>query len=80
MAKPTKYAIPICLVLSILSVIGIVWGMHVGNAIIPLIFLIPTIIYEVYRTEGESTTLASWLLLALFIANFIVVVFNIQFD
>lgn len=54
--------------------------MHVGNAIIPLIFLIPTIIYEVYRTEGESTTLASWLLLALFIANFIVVVFNIQFD
>lgn len=80
MAKPTKYATPICLALSILAVIGIIWGLVSGNPLIPMIFLIPTIGYEVYRTEGVSTTASSWFLLALFVADLIVVVFNISFD
>lgn len=80
MAKPTKYATPICIGLSILSAIGIIWGLFSGNVLIPMIFLIPTVIYEVYRTEGVSTTLSSWLLLGIFIAHFVVVIFKIEFD
>ncbi|MFH1546928.1 MAG: hypothetical protein ABIC57_00405 [bacterium] len=80
MAKPPKYATPICIVLSVLALIGIVWGMIAGNPLIPMILLIPTVIYEVYRTEGVSTTLSSWLLLVLFVANFIIIIFDIQFD
>ncbi len=80
MAKPTKYAPAICISLSVLAVIGIIWGMAAENALISMIFLIPTVGYEVYRTEGVSTKLSSWLLLVLFIANLIIVIFDIHFD
>lgn len=80
MAKPTKYAVPICLGLSVLALIGIIWGVVSENALVSMIFLIPTIIYEVYRTEGKSTKLSSWLLLGVFIANLVVIIWNIEFD
>jgi len=62
MAKPTTYATPICLALTILAAIGLIIGWINHSAIVVLILLLPAVAYEVYRTEGESTRWASWAL------------------
>lgn len=80
MAKPTTYATPICLLLSILALIGIVAGIIDKNALWVILMLLPAVGYEVYRTEGVSTKWASWLLLALIVAEIICLAFNIKFD
>lgn len=45
-----------------------------------MIFLLPTVIYEVYRTEGKSTKYASWGLLIVFVAEIVLIIFNVKFD
>ena len=45
-----------------------------------MIFLLPTVIYEVYRTEGKSTKVSSALLLLVLIAEIILVIFNVNFN
>lgn len=80
MAKPTTYATPICIVLSILAIIGIIWGVMAHNPLIITLFLLPAVGYEAYRTEGDSTRWASWLLAVLIIAEIICIVFKINFD
>ncbi len=80
MAKPYQRATPICLVLALLAVIGIVWGLLNSNPLIIILFLFPTVLYEVYRTEGKSTKLASWGLLIVFILEAVLIVTNISFD
>ena len=80
MAKPTKYAVPICLVLTALALLGIVLGIVLKNALITMFFLLPTICYEVYRTEGKSTKASSILLLVVFIVEIILIIFRINFN
>lgn len=80
MAKPTKYATPICLVLSLVALLGIILGLVFKSPLISMFFLLPTIIYEVYRTEGKSTKASSILLLVVVIAEMILVIFNIGFN
>ncbi len=80
MAKPTKHATPICIALTIIAALGIILGLAFAQPLIPIILLIPTAIYEVYRTEGTSTKAASWGMLGLLIAELIFVIFGIDFD
>ena len=80
MAKPYKHATQICFVLSILALIGIIVGIVKLNPLITIIFLLPTVIYEVYRTEGKSTKWASWGLLVVFIAEVILIVAKVSFN
>lgn len=80
MAKAYKYATPTCIILSVLALLGIIIGIVKLNPLIIIVFLLPTVIYEVYRTEGKSTKWASWGLLIVFIAEFIFIVANINFD
>jgi len=80
MPKSYKYATPICAVLSIFALIGIIIGIAKSSPLIIIIFLLPTVIYEVYRTEGKSTKLASWLLLIVFIAEIILIAGSISFN
>jgi hypothetical protein len=80
MPKPTKYATLICTILSVLVFIGIIIGLIKTSPLIITIFLIPSVIYEVYRTEGESTKAASVILLLVFALEIILLVFNINFD
>lgn len=80
MPKPTKYAALICVILSILAIIGIIIGLLKLNPLIIVLFLLPTVIYEVYRTEGPSTRWASWLLLILLIAEIVFIVAKINFN
>ena len=80
MAKPYQNATAICTVLTIVAFLGIVFGILQSNPLITIIFLFPTVIYEVYRTEGRSTKWASWGLLAVLIAEIFLIVANISFD
>jgi hypothetical protein len=80
MPKPTKYAGMICTILSILALTGIIIGLIKISPSIITIFLIPAVIYEVYRTEGQSTKSASIILLVVFALEIILLVFNINFD
>jgi len=80
MAKPTTYATPICLVLTLIAAIGIIAGILEKNALWLIFLLLPTVIYEVYRTEGESTKWASWFLLILLVVELIFLLFNIKFN
>lgn len=80
MAKPTAFATPICIGLMVLAAIGIVIGIATTNPIWPMILLLPTIGYEVYRTEGKSTKAASWGLLAIFVLELIFLIWKIDFD
>ena len=80
MAKPTTYATPICITLSIITAIGILIGLFTRNPLIIAALLLPAVIYEVYRTEGESTIWSSWLILGAIIAEFVLVIFKINFD
>ena len=80
MAKPTKYAVPICIGISVVAVLGILLGVLTKNPIWPMIFLLPAIIYEIYRTEGKSTKAAAWGLLFLFVVELICLIGHIKFD
>ena len=80
MAKPTKYATPICLVLTFAAAVGSIIGYINALPLAIIIMLLPTVIYEIYRTEGESTKISSWLMLFVLIAEAIFVKFKIGFD
>ncbi len=80
MAKPTKYAPLICTIVSILALVGIIIGLLTGHPLIIVFLLLPAVIYEVYRTEGESTKAASVILLLILIAEIILILFNVNFN
>ena len=80
MAKPTTYATPICIVLSILVIIGIITGIWKHSPLLITLLLLPAVGYEAYRTEGETTRWASWVMLAIIIAELIVIIFHINYD
>lgn len=80
MAKPTKYATLICTIVSVLALTGIITGILMSKPLLIVIFLIPTVAYEVYRTEGPSTVWASWILLIVLILEIVLIAANINFD
>lgn len=80
MAKPTKYATPICLGLTVLAAIGIIVGLMTENALWAIVALLPAVGYEAYRTEGKSTRWASWALVVTFVAELVLLIFRIDVD
>ncbi|MFW6110214.1 MAG: hypothetical protein ACOC6Q_02190 [Patescibacteria group bacterium] len=80
MAKPYQNANTICLILTIIAALGIILGFATANAVYPVLLLLPTAGYEVYRTEGKSTKFASLVMLAVLIAELAFILFGIQFN
>ena len=80
MAKPTKHATLICAIMTVVAIIGIVLGIIFLKPIIIVACLLPAVVYEVYRTEGESTRWASWVLLLVIILEIVLIAFNVNFD
>lgn len=78
MAKSYKHADEICTVLSAIAAVGIVLGLTQSSALIAIFALLPATIYEVYRTEGKSTKLASWGMLGTMIGELLLILFNIN--
>jgi hypothetical protein len=79
-ARPTKHAALICAILSAIAVIGIIVGLLAKSPLVVLITMAPSVAYEVYRTEGETTRWASWALAGVLLLEFVLIVFNISFD
>jgi hypothetical protein len=80
MAKPTKDAAIICTIVSIIALIGIIMGLSKDSTLIIVLSLLPATVYEVYRTEGDSTKTSSIILLVALIAEIILILFNINFN
>lgn len=80
MARPTRYATPICLTLSAFAAVGIALGFLTEEVMYPVGFLVPTVAYEAYRTEGVSTRWASWTMAGLILALIFLVAFGVEFD
>lgn len=80
MAKDYQYATQICIGLSIVAAIGIVLGVYFKNPIIVIGCVLPSAAYEVYRTEGFGTRLASIGLLGILIAELVFIIKKINFD
>jgi len=81
MAKPTKHASKICLVLSVIALVGIlaglVWRMPMA---LLLVALAPSVAYEAYRTEGPSTRWASWALAIVLVLEALFLIFDVNLD
>jgi hypothetical protein len=80
MPKDHKHAATICIALSILAVIGIAAGVLTKYALVTIICLLPAVAYEVYRTEGVTTKLASLCILGILIAEIFFVATGKSFD
>jgi hypothetical protein len=79
-ARPTKYAGIICAVLSVIAVIGIIVGLLAKSPMVVLLAMAPSVAYEVYRTEGETTRWASWALAGVLVLEFVLIAFNVSFN
>jgi len=80
MAKPTKNAGLICFILSIVALIGILIGLKATAPLWIAFLLLPTVIYEIYRTEGESTRWSSWMMLVVLILEILFIIFKFNYD
>jgi len=81
MAKPTKNAGLYCVILTIFTVILSIVAFHFHNPLWIIIGLLPTVIYEIYRTkEGATTEYSSILLLIILILEAILLIFKVNFD
>jgi hypothetical protein len=78
--KPTKYAPHICTGVTIVALIGIIVGLLTGNALWPVILLLPAAFYEAYRTGGKSTKASSIFLVLILILEIFLILFNVNFN
>jgi hypothetical protein len=79
-AKPTKNAPKICVAVIAFMVLGLLVGLLTDQPLWAILGLLPVTIYEVYRTEGASTSWASWVLLAALVLLGVLLVFGIDLD
>ncbi|MCL4417220.1 MAG: hypothetical protein M1371_03005 [Actinobacteria bacterium] len=80
MAKPTKYATLISSIVTIFAIIGIIIGILTLKSLVIILLLLPAVVYEVYRTEGESTRWASWVLLLVLVLEIVLIAANVSFN
>lgn len=76
MPRSTEHALLICLVCTIITLAGFILGYFFHKPVIMVFFLLPAVIYEVYRTEGISTIWASWGMFAVLIAEVVLIYGN----
>ena len=71
----------VCLALTGISVVGILFSLATRNPLWILFFMLPTVVYEVIRTEpGASTKFSSILLLILILSEIGLILFNVNYD
>jgi len=70
-----------CLIVTLIAVVGMILGLLTLNPLWLLFLLLPTVGYEAYRTqEGATTKFSSIVLLILLILEIILVLFGINFN
>ncbi len=78
MAKPTRNAPAISLATGAVMAAGAVAGIVTGEPLWAVAGLTPITTYEVYRTEGESTRWASWVLLLALVLEGLLLLLNVD--
>ncbi len=80
MAKSTKNAALICVILSVIALIGIALGIWKSNSYVVIAAMLPAVVYEIYRTEGVSTKAASIGMLVVLVALIVMLAMKISFN
>lgn len=70
----------VCTILTILMIVGIIWGFAAKSPLVITVFLLPVVVYEIYRTRGVSTTMSSWILGIVLVLEIIFIVFGVSWD
>ncbi len=80
MARSTENAVLICLICTVIMLAGAAAGIYFNKPIVVVLALFPAVVYEIYRVEGVSTIWASWGMLAVLVAEVVLIVgkFNIN--
>ncbi|MFA6254258.1 MAG: hypothetical protein WC640_03385 [Candidatus Paceibacterota bacterium] len=80
MAEPYQNATKICLLLTVVAILGGLAGLYWHSSLVLMVSLLPALFYEAYRTEGETTKWASRFLVVIGIIETIVLAFHAKFD
>lgn len=80
MAKEHQHAPLICGIITVIALIGIIVGVYFKLPLVVLLLMFPAVIYEIYRTEGVSTKFASLGMLAILVAEAVLIIFNININ
>jgi len=70
----------VCTILMVWMIIGVIWGFAAKSPLVIVVFLLPVVAYEIYRTRGASTIMSSWFLAIVLILEIIFIVFGISWD
>jgi len=70
----------VCTILMIWMIVGAIWGFATKSPLVITIFLLPVVIYEIYRTRGQHTTMSSWFLAIILVLEIIFIVFGVSWD
>jgi len=71
----------VCVIVTLVALVGAIVGLATRNALWMFLFLLPTVIYEVIRTEeGASTKTSSILLLVVVCLEILLILFGVNFD
>lgn len=70
----------VCTLMTLFMIVAIIIGFITKSAVLVLVCLLPIVIYEIYRTKGEFTTLSSWLMLVVLIGEIIFIAFGINYN
>jgi hypothetical protein len=80
MARPTKHAPKICFAVIAFMMVGLLIALLTDQPLWAVAGLLPVTIYQVYRTEGASTTWASWMMLATLVILGVLLAWGIDVD
>lgn len=80
MAKSTRNAVLICGVLTVIVAIGTAASIYWKQPLAIIIAALPAAAYELYRTEGFATRLASAGVLAVLVAEIVLIVGKIELN
>jgi len=80
MAKPTRNAALICGILTVIAALGAAASIYWTQPLAVIIAALPAAAYELYRTEGFTTKLASAGVLAVLVAEIVLIVGKIEIN
>lgn len=80
MAKSTEHAALICGILTVIAAIGAAASIYWKQPLVIIVAALPAAAYELYRTEGFTTKLASAGVLAVLVAEIVLIVGKIEIN
>lgn len=80
MARSTGHPALICTIYTFIILFGAAAGIYFHKPAAIAFALLPSVVYEVYRVEGVSTIRASWGMLAVLIAEIVMIIWGFNFN